>query len=62
MFQCCLADEDAASGCKSDDVTGTGSFVARAMWRFGGVAHAGHVVSRPAIPHVGILFSCGCRV
>lgn len=31
-----LADEDMASGCRSSDVTGTGSFVSRTMWRAGG--------------------------
>lgn len=32
-----LADEDAATACSnSKDVTGTGSFVARTMWRQGG--------------------------
>lgn len=31
-----LADEDMASGCRSSDVTGTGSFVSRSMWRTGG--------------------------
>lgn len=28
-----LSDEDMATGCRSSDVTGTGSFVARTMWR-----------------------------
>ena len=31
-----LSDEDMASGCTSEDVSGTGSFVSRTMWRAGG--------------------------
>lgn len=34
-----LADEDMASGCRSEDVDGTGSFVSRTMWRIGGGYH-----------------------
>lgn len=34
-----MADEDAATACgRSKDVSGTGSFVARTMWRLGGAA------------------------
>lgn len=31
-----LSDEDMASGCTSEDVSGSGSFVSRSMWRSGG--------------------------